>query len=210
MTSSLVRRMHPDETNAEHEIEVGVGRIDDDRARRFLGVVIDQGATELRCQFLLRADLGPHVRRECGHGARVAEACNRPSHTRIVWSWTDLTRADRQRRPHRLLPNCILFGRTGWAGRDGAGHAVVGAQSGTRWLVILWLLHGASLSLVGWECGHVAWITLRRSAHTWLVWPRPNLTRVDRQRRPHRLSPNCILFCRACWAGPDGARHAVV
>ena len=33
---------------ADHEIEIGVRSIDDDRAGRLLGVVIDQGAPELR------------------------------------------------------------------------------------------------------------------------------------------------------------------
>ena len=38
----------------------------------FLGVVIDQGATELRRQFLLRAGLGPHLGRQRRHVALIA------------------------------------------------------------------------------------------------------------------------------------------
>jgi hypothetical protein len=34
---------------AENEIEIGVRRIDDDRARRFFGRIINKRATELRC-----------------------------------------------------------------------------------------------------------------------------------------------------------------
>src|SRR5262249_51809738 len=94
-----------------------------ERARRFLGAIINERATELRRQYLLRAGLGPHLWRKCGHVARVAALC-RSGHRRIVWSRTDLT-ADRQPRPHRLPPNCILFGRAGWARWDAAGYAVV-------------------------------------------------------------------------------------
>src|SRR6516162_1118405 len=56
---------------AEHEIEIGVRRVDDDRAGRLLGVVIDQGATELRRQFLPRAGFGPHLGRQRRDGSRI-------------------------------------------------------------------------------------------------------------------------------------------
>src|SRR5262245_55200486 len=69
---------------AEHEIKVGVRRIDDDRARRLLRVVINERATELRWQLLLRTGLRPHVGWECGHSARVA-ALRRSGLTRINW-----------------------------------------------------------------------------------------------------------------------------
>src|SRR5262249_56794925 len=104
------------------EMVVGVRGIQDDRARRFVGAIINERATELRRQFLLRAGLRPHLWRECGHVARVAALC-RSGHRRIVWSRTDLT-ADRQPRPHRLPPNCILFGRAGWGRWDAAGDGV--------------------------------------------------------------------------------------
>src|SRR5262249_5515677 len=57
---------------AEHEIEIGVRGVDDDRAGRFLGVVIDQGATELRRQFLLRPGFGTHLGRQRRDGLRIA------------------------------------------------------------------------------------------------------------------------------------------
>src|SRR5262249_12195464 len=86
---------------------------------------INERATELRWQLLLRADLGSHVGRECGHVARVA-ASGRSGHRRIVWDlWIDLTGPDRHPRPHRLLQNRILFGRSGCAGWDARWHAVV-------------------------------------------------------------------------------------
>ena len=56
---------------AEHEIEVGILRVDDERAGRLLGVVVDQRATELRRQRLPRAGLGTHLRRKCRHVARI-------------------------------------------------------------------------------------------------------------------------------------------
>src|SRR5262249_60306033 len=117
---------------AEHEIEVGVRGTHDDRARRFLGAIINERAAELRRQYLLRAGLGPHLWRECGHVARVAALC-RSGHRRIVWSRTDLT-ADRQPRPHRLPPNCILFGRAGWAPGDAARYAVGRVRAFARFL----------------------------------------------------------------------------
>src|SRR5207244_13244609 len=100
---------------AEHGIEVVVRCIDDDRARRFFGGIINERATELGCQFLLRAGLGPHVRWECGHIALII-ASSRPGHRRIFWSWTNFMR------PHRLLANCILFGPTGLAVWGSAAH----------------------------------------------------------------------------------------
>jgi hypothetical protein len=42
---------------SEHEVEVGVRRIDQDRAGRLLGDVIDQRSTQLRWQLLARAGL---------------------------------------------------------------------------------------------------------------------------------------------------------
>src|SRR5262249_17062699 len=71
---------------AEHEIEIGVRRVDDDRAGRLLGVVIDQCATELRRQFLLRAGFGPHLGRERRDGSRIAPH-------QSGRHWLDLTRA---------------------------------------------------------------------------------------------------------------------
>src|SRR5215831_9115908 len=41
------------------------------------GGVVDERAAELRWQLFLRADLGPHVRWQCGHIARVDAASNR-------------------------------------------------------------------------------------------------------------------------------------
>src|SRR5262249_41911491 len=108
---------------AEHEIEVGVRGIHDDRARRFLGAIINERATELRRQFLLRAGLGPHLWRECGHVARVAALC-RPGPGRTVWP-APVFGADRHPPPPPPPPNCILFGRAGWARWDAAGYAVV-------------------------------------------------------------------------------------
>src|SRR5262249_7015247 len=74
------------------------------------------GGVALREQLLLRPGLGPHVRWECGYIARIAAASNGSSHARIVWSRTELAGSDRQPRLHRLPQDCILFGRTGWAG----------------------------------------------------------------------------------------------
>src|ERR1700716_1121317 len=123
---------------AEHEIEVSVRRIDDDRAGRFLGAIINERATELRFQFLLRAGLRSHFGWECGHIARV-DALRRSGHTRI-----DCLTADRGGRAHRILQNRVLFSRTGWARRGGGGHAVVRARSGSRRLVALrWLYRRA-------------------------------------------------------------------
>ena len=57
---------------AEHEIEIGVRRIDDDRAGRLLGVVVDQRAPKLRRQFLPGTGLGPHLGRQRHHVTRIA------------------------------------------------------------------------------------------------------------------------------------------
>src|SRR5262249_18570980 len=157
---------------AEHEIEVGVRRIDDDRARRFLGVIINDRATELWCQLFLRASLGPHVRRQCRHVAWVA-APSRSGHRRIVWFRIDLTGADRHPRSHRFLQNFILFGRTGCAGWDAAGHAVV-------WLVVFGVSWrpgaGTPLSpLRIWPAGCLVGLRFRDSAR----WERTALQIVN-------------------------------
>ena len=57
---------------AEHEIEIGVRRIDDDRAGRLLGVVVDQRAPKLRRQFLPGTGLRPHLGRQRHHVTRIA------------------------------------------------------------------------------------------------------------------------------------------
>src|SRR3954454_17192103 len=51
---------------AEHEVEVGVRRIDQDRAGRLLGDVIDQRSTQLLWQLLARASLWLILRRKGG------------------------------------------------------------------------------------------------------------------------------------------------
>src|SRR5262249_27976154 len=88
-------------------------------------IILNERAPELRWQLLLRAGLGPHVRWECSHRARIATSSSRSGYTRIVCSRTDLAGSDRHPRPHRLLQNRILFGRIGWSGWDAAERAVV-------------------------------------------------------------------------------------
>jgi hypothetical protein len=56
---------------AEHKIEVGVRRIDDDRTSGFPGIVIDQSATELARQFLGRAHLWPYLRGQSGETTHI-------------------------------------------------------------------------------------------------------------------------------------------
>src|SRR5215471_40049 len=58
---------------AEYQIEIGVRRIDDDRAGRLLSIVIDEGATELRRQFLFRASFRPKLRWQCRHVVGIAD-----------------------------------------------------------------------------------------------------------------------------------------
>ena len=50
---------------AEQQIEIGVRRIDDDRAGRFLALVVDHRPAELRRQRLDRAGLGLVIGRQC-------------------------------------------------------------------------------------------------------------------------------------------------
>ena len=110
---------------AEHEIEVGVRRVDDERAGRLLGVVVDQGATELRRQRLLRPGLGAHL----GRQRRVARiALHRSGGTRIGLAGAELAGIDRQRRAR-----CILFVRARL--RRNAGSSVIRTCTGSRGLV---------------------------------------------------------------------------
>src|SRR5262249_975241 len=127
---------------AEHEIEIGVRRIDDDRAGRLLGIVVDERALELRRQLLARTGLGSILRRQ----RRI---------TRIALDGSggagNLPRPDRQRWPGRFL-------LARWCSR---GRAVVGASAGSGRLITLRHLSLRGLALRGLR-RHVAIIALLR------------------------------------------------
>ena len=95
-----------------------------ERAGRLLGVVVDQGATELRRQRLLRPGLGTHLGRQ-GRVARIA--LHRSGGARI--GLAVLAGIDRQRRTRCIL--LLVRARR----RRGARRSVIRARPGSRGFV---------------------------------------------------------------------------
>src|SRR5262249_44811434 len=71
-----------------HEVEIGVGRIDDDRADRLARLIVHKRAAQIRRQLLGRASLGTILRRQ----RRVDAALLRAPFLRLLLA------ADRRRR----------------------------------------------------------------------------------------------------------------
>jgi hypothetical protein len=136
---------------AEHQIKVGVRRVDDDRAGGLLGAIVDQSTLELRRQRLRRTGLGPHIRRQGG-----IALLHRSGDASIDLTGRDdlLSRTDRQRRPHAVF---ALAGRSGaaWIIRTGAGGGRLEPCRHRRSL-ILWDLTRRNQHLT-WRRRDLAW-----------------------------------------------------
>ena len=96
--------------------------------RRFFGPIINEGATELRCQFLRRFGLRSHLGRQCSQIAWVAAWYSLPlPMDRLVpnrpdWGCSAAVIAS------LTSDNCILFSRAGGTGRNGATRFIIRAR----------------------------------------------------------------------------------